>query len=143
MSRFLYHVSEGAKPEEAAAEEAEEEPMEDLLKPGHLTKLLEEGLAAEVEALCVGDVSGGLERLLSRLKTHRDTSQPPQLQVPRTAAHVTSRTLYCPAAFRKEPMIGVSYSALFMFILILTNPHSYAHIMLARSNLLLQTHLQN
>lgn len=60
----------------------DEEPVEDLLKPGHLTRLLEEELAAEVEALCVGDVSGGVEQLLSRLRTHRDScQQPQQLQV--------------------------------------------------------------
>uniref|UniRef100_A0A8C3G6C5 Midasin n=1 Tax=Cyclopterus lumpus TaxID=8103 RepID=A0A8C3G6C5_CYCLU len=69
-------VSEGAEADAEAKEpKAEEEPVEDLLKPGHLTLLLEEGLAAEVEALCVGDVSGGLERLLSHLRTHRDSSQ--------------------------------------------------------------------
>lgn len=75
-----------SKASEAAKEEAEkdEEPVEDLLKPGHLTRLLEEELAAEVEALCVGDVSGGVERLLSRLRTHRDSCLPQQLQV---AAH--------------------------------------------------------
>lgn len=76
---MLPDVSEGAEAEE---EEENEEPVEDLLKPGHLTQLLEEELAAEVEALCVGDVSGGLERLLSHLRTHRDSCQPPQLQVP-------------------------------------------------------------
>lgn len=67
--------------------------MEDLLKPGHLTRLLEDELAAEVEALCVGDVSGGLERLLSRLRMHRDSCPPPQLQVPGAAAHCTFRIL--------------------------------------------------
>lgn len=66
--------------------------MEDLLKPGHLTRLLEEELAAEVEALSVGDVRGGVEQLLGRLKTHRDSCQPQQLQVaaplgPRSYTH--------------------------------------------------------
>lgn len=70
------------KASEAAREaEADEEPVEDLLKPGHLTRLLEEELAADVEALCVGDVRGGVEQLLSRLRTHRDSCQPQQLQV--------------------------------------------------------------
>ncbi len=89
---MLSDVSEGAE------EEEDEEPVEDLLKPGHLTRLLEEELTAEVEALCVGDVSAGLERLLSRLRTHRDSCQSPQLQVLKTAAHITSPILYCPAA---------------------------------------------
>lgn len=83
MLTFIFMSS---KASEAAKEEAEkdEEPVEDLLKPGHLTRLLEEELAAEVEALCVGDVSVGVERLLSRLRTHRDSCLPQQLQV---AAH--------------------------------------------------------
>lgn len=61
--------------------EADEEPVEDLLKPGHLSRLLEEELAAEVEALSVGDVSGGVEQLLGRLRSHRDGCEPQQLQV--------------------------------------------------------------
>lgn len=80
LGRVVSKAAEAARDEA----EAEEEPVEDLLKPGHLTRLLEEELAAEVETLCVGDVSGGVERLLGRLKTHRDSCQPPQLQV---AAH--------------------------------------------------------
>lgn len=78
-----------SKAAEAARDEAEaeEEPVEDLLKPGHLTRLLEEELAAEVEALCVGDVSGGVEQLLGRLKTHRDSCQPQQLQVAARGRH--------------------------------------------------------
>lgn len=83
---MMSDVSEGAEGED-------EEPVEDLLKPGHLTRLLEEELAAEVEALCVGDVGSSLERLLSHLRTHRDSCQPPQLQVPATAwAHDTCNT---------------------------------------------------
>lgn len=83
MLIFIFMLS---KASDAAKEEAEkdEEPVEDLLKPGHLTRLLEEELAAEVEALCVGDVSGGVERLLSCLRTQRDSCLPQQLQV---AAH--------------------------------------------------------
>lgn len=84
---MLPDVSEGAE-----EEEENEEPVEDLLKPGHLTWLLEEELAAEVEALCVGDVSSGLERLLSHLRTHRDSCQPPQLQVPASQSSPLLRT---------------------------------------------------
>ena len=71
-----FDASEGAE-----EEVEEEEPTEDLLKPGHLARLMEEELEAEVEALCVGDVSARLERQLNSLRTHRDTDQPAQLQV--------------------------------------------------------------
>ncbi|XP_054474709.1 midasin [Anoplopoma fimbria] len=84
--------------EREGAEEEDEEPVEDLLKPGHLTRLLEEELAAEVEALCVGDVSGGLERLLSQLRTHRDSCQPPQLQEVNRA---------CRMLVHLEPLLGI------------------------------------
>lgn len=57
--------------------------MEDLLKPGHLTQLLGEELEAEVEALCIENVRARLEGLLNRLRTHRDSCQPPQVQVPK------------------------------------------------------------
>ncbi|KAK2856665.1 hypothetical protein Q5P01_005400 [Channa striata] len=60
-------------------QEKDEEQVEDLLKPGHLTCLLEEQLEAEVEALCVGNVVAGLERLLRSLRKHRDNCQAPQL----------------------------------------------------------------
>lgn len=60
----------------------EEESSEDLLKTGHLTQLLEANLAAEVESLSVGDVVGGLERLLTRLRSLCDSCEPAQLQVP-------------------------------------------------------------
>ncbi|MEQ2192426.1 hypothetical protein XENOCAPTIV_011514, partial [Xenoophorus captivus] len=62
------------------AEEDIEKPVEDLLKPGHLTRLLEEELEAEVEALSVGKVNAGVSRLLICLRRHRDSCHPPQLQ---------------------------------------------------------------
>lgn len=65
---------------------AEEESSEDLLKTGHLTQLLEADLTAEVESLCVGDVVGGLERLLTHVRSLCDSCEPVQLQVPATAA---------------------------------------------------------
>uniref|UniRef100_A0A3Q1FB83 Midasin AAA ATPase 1 n=1 Tax=Acanthochromis polyacanthus TaxID=80966 RepID=A0A3Q1FB83_9TELE len=75
-----------------------DEPVEDVLKPGHLTRLLEEEVEAEVEALSVRDVSSGLERLLSRLRTHRDSCQPPQLQEVNRA---------CRMLVRLEPLMGI------------------------------------
>uniref|UniRef100_A0AAQ6AJN3 Midasin n=1 Tax=Amphiprion ocellaris TaxID=80972 RepID=A0AAQ6AJN3_AMPOC len=70
-------------------EDQDEEPAEDVLKPGHLTRLLEEEVEAEVEALNVRDVSSGLERLLSRLRTHRDACQA------------------CRMLVRLEPLMGI------------------------------------
>ncbi|XP_042084236.1 midasin isoform X2 [Haplochromis burtoni] len=89
------------------AKEDKEEPLEDLLKPGHLTRLLEEELEAEVEALRVGDVSTGLERLLCHLKTQRDSSQPPHFQEVNRA---------CRMLVRLEPLLGI-YSDLVCYYL--------------------------
>ncbi|XP_061563343.1 midasin [Cololabis saira] len=52
----------------------------DLLKPGHLTRLLQEDIEATVVSLSVEGVGSGLGGLLTRLRTHRDSCQPPQLQ---------------------------------------------------------------
>ncbi|XP_023122208.2 midasin [Amphiprion ocellaris] len=89
---------QGDTKKEGAEEDQDEEPAEDVLKPGHLTRLLEEEVEAEVEALNVRDVSSGLERLLSRLRTHRDACQPPQLQEVNRA---------CRMLVRLEPLMGI------------------------------------
>lgn len=60
--------------------EENEEPVEDLLKPGHLSRL-EEQLDVEMEALSVGNVVTKLQMLLMSLRTHRDACEPPHLQV--------------------------------------------------------------
>ncbi|XP_071391101.1 midasin-like [Centroberyx affinis] len=88
-------------------EEEEEEPVEDLLKPGHLSRLLEEELEAEVESLSLGEVSAELERLLGRLGSHRDACPPQQLQELSEA---------CRLLVRLEPMLGV-YSDLVRYYL--------------------------
>ena len=62
--------------------------MEDLLKPGHLTRLLEEELTAEVDALSLGEVTSDLTQLLGGLRTHRDTCPPHQLQVGEDAQYM-------------------------------------------------------
>lgn len=71
---FFFCVTDGV--------EEEEESSEDLLKTGHLAQLLEANLAAEVESLSVEDVVGGLERLLTCLRSLCDSCEPAQLQVP-------------------------------------------------------------
>lgn len=75
---FLFRVTE--------VTEEDKESSEDLLKIGHLTQLLEANLAAEVEALCVGDVVGGLKTLLIHLRSLCDSGQLLQLQVTAAAA---------------------------------------------------------
>ncbi|XP_060907246.1 midasin [Labrus mixtus] len=100
---------------EGAAEEKEDEgPVEDLLKPGHLSRLLEDELAAEVDALCVGDVSGGLEKLLSRLKTHRDSCQPSQLQEVDRA---------CRMLVRLQPLLGVFCDVVRFYVSVSVGAH--------------------
>lgn len=115
VNMMLFDVAEGAD-----AEEEDEEPVEDLLKPGHLSRLLEEELAAEVEALCVGGVSAGLERLLSTLQTHRDSCQPAQLQVPATASHHPFKQFIVPVtvAFTDSLTIYLNRIPFFIFVLI-------------------------
>ncbi|KAM9840331.1 midasin [Aulostomus maculatus] len=90
-----------------SAKEEDDESVEDLLKPGHLTCLLEDELAAEVEVLRVGDVNDRLERLLSCLKTHRDSCQPQQLQ---------EVNRVCRMLVRLEPLLGI-YSDLVRYYL--------------------------
>ncbi|XP_041660686.1 midasin isoform X2 [Cheilinus undulatus] len=103
------------KREGPAEEQAdEEESVEDLLKPGHLTRLLEEELAAEVEALSVGDVSDGLERLLNRLKTHRDSCQPSQLQEVNKA---------CRMLVRLQPLLGVYNDVVRFYVSVSVGAH--------------------
>ncbi|KAM4713456.1 midasin isoform 2-T2 [Anableps anableps] len=94
-------------PKKDGAEEDNEEPVEDLLKPGHLTRLLEAELEAEVEALSVGSVNVGVTTLLSCLRRYRDSCQPPQLQEVNRA---------CRVLVRFEPLLGV-YSDLVRYYL--------------------------
>ncbi|KAM6992726.1 LOW QUALITY PROTEIN: midasin [Tautogolabrus adspersus] len=102
------------KKEGAAEEKEEEDPVEDLLKPGHLSRLLEEELAAEVDALRVGDVSGGLEKLLSRLKTHRDSCPPSQLQEVDRA---------CRMLVRLQPLLGVYCDVVRFYVSVSVGAH--------------------
>ncbi|CAB1342786.1 unnamed protein product [Coregonus sp. 'balchen'] len=85
----------------------EEEPQEDLLKPGHLSRLLEEELGAEVASLSLGEVSDTLEQLLERLRVHRDSCPPQQLQELSEA---------CRLLVRLDPMLGL-YSELVRYYL--------------------------
>lgn len=80
---FLFFVTEGTD-----KENKDKESSEDLLKTGHLTRLLEANLANEVKALRVEEVVCGLKRLLIHLRSLCDSGQPLQLQVPAVAAQL-------------------------------------------------------
>ncbi|XP_028997386.1 midasin [Betta splendens] len=89
--------------------EENEESMEDLLKPGHLS-LLEEQLEVELAALSVGDVGSKLQTLLRSLGTHRDICQPPHLQEVNKACKILARL---------EPLLRI-YSDLVRFYLVVS-----------------------
>ena len=61
--------------------ESDSEVAEELLKPGHLSRLLEEDLSGDVSSLSVPDVMGVTEQLLERLRSHRDACSPQHLGV--------------------------------------------------------------
>lgn len=63
--------------------ESDSEILEELLKPGHLSRLLEEDLSGDVSSLSLPEVNGVLTELLQRLRSHRDACKPHQLQVSR------------------------------------------------------------
>lgn len=54
---------------------------EELLKPGHLSKSLEDDLSAEISRLSLPEVIGVTESLLLRLRSHRDACPPQHLEV--------------------------------------------------------------
>ncbi|XP_057208356.1 midasin isoform X2 [Triplophysa rosa] len=87
--------------------ESDSEILEELLKPGHLSRLLEEDLSGDVSCLSLPEVNGVLTELLQRLRSHRDACQPHQLQELREA---------CSALVRLEPMLCV-YSELVRYYL--------------------------
>uniref|UniRef100_A0A3Q2D7A0 Midasin n=1 Tax=Cyprinodon variegatus TaxID=28743 RepID=A0A3Q2D7A0_CYPVA len=84
--------------EQEAEKPRDPKTVEDLLKPGHLTRLLEEELEADLEALSVGSVNMGVTELLSRMRRRRDSCQPQQLQELNRA---------CRMLVRFEPLLGI------------------------------------
>lgn len=61
--------------------ESDSEAAEELLKPGHLSRLLEEDLSGDVSCLSLAEVTGVTERLLERLRSFRDTCSSRHLRV--------------------------------------------------------------
>ncbi|KAL2081973.1 hypothetical protein ACEWY4_021791 [Coilia grayii] len=85
----------------------EEELAEDLLKPGHLNRLLDEDLGAEVLSLSLPEVSAVMEQLLETVRIYRDSCPAQKLQEFSEA---------CKLLVHLEPMLGV-YSELVRFYL--------------------------
>lgn len=67
-----------------ASLESDSEMAEELLKQGHLSKLLEEDLSGDISSLSLPEVNEVVTELLERLQSHRDDCQPHQLQVSHT-----------------------------------------------------------
>nr|XP_030123445.3 midasin isoform X1 [Taeniopygia guttata] len=63
---------EGGKEEEKSSEENEDAALLDVIKAGHITKLLDEDLSADLEALHVQKAILGVSELLEILKSYRE-----------------------------------------------------------------------
>ncbi|KAF4099466.1 hypothetical protein G5714_019592 [Onychostoma macrolepis] len=108
--QMLVKRKEKEKPEDQHSEskrESDSEVAEELLKPGHLGRLLEEDLSADVSSLSLPEVNGVITELLERLRSHRDDCQPHQLQELKEA---------CRGVVRLEPMLCL-YSELVRYYL--------------------------
>ncbi|KAM9495289.1 midasin [Clarias gariepinus] len=85
------------RPEESR-KESDSEVAEELLKPGHMSRLLEEDLSEDVSCLSLAEVIGVVERLLERLRSYRDTCK---------ARHLGELRDACQDLVRLEPMLCV------------------------------------
>ncbi|XP_016427493.1 midasin-like [Sinocyclocheilus rhinocerous] len=106
----LVKRKEKEKPEDQQSEskrESDSEVAEELLKPGHLSRLLEEDLSGDVSSLSLPEVNGVVTELLERLRSHRDDCQPHQLQELKEA---------CRGVVRLEPLLCL-YSELVRYYL--------------------------
>ncbi|KAF5899322.1 midasin-like, partial [Clarias magur] len=92
---------EEERPEESR-KESDSEVAEELLKPGHMSRLLEEDLSEDVSCLSLAEVIGVTERLLERLRSYRDACK---------ARHLGELREACQDLVRLEPMLCV-YSEL-------------------------------
>ncbi|RMC13256.1 hypothetical protein DUI87_10790 [Hirundo rustica rustica] len=63
---------EGGKEEEKSSEENEDAALLDVIKAGHITKLLDEDLSADLESLHVQKAILGVSELLEILKSYRE-----------------------------------------------------------------------
>uniref|UniRef100_A0A8C1W639 Midasin n=1 Tax=Cyprinus carpio TaxID=7962 RepID=A0A8C1W639_CYPCA len=90
--------------------ESDSEVAEELLKPGHLSRLLEEDLSGDVSSLSLPEVNGVVTELLERLGSHRDDCQPHQLQA-------------CRGVVRLEPMLCLYSELVRYYLAVLMGAH--------------------
>uniref|UniRef100_A0A3B3WF81 Uncharacterized protein n=1 Tax=Poecilia mexicana TaxID=48701 RepID=A0A3B3WF81_9TELE len=109
---FLVCGSDGAE---------EDQPVEDLLKPGHLTQLLEAELEAEVEALSVGSVSVAVTKLLGCVRRHRDSCSTGVLIPVLPVFQEVNQA--CRALVRFLPLLGVYSDLVRYFLSVLLTVH--------------------
>uniref|UniRef100_A0A8C1Z8M3 Midasin n=1 Tax=Cyprinus carpio TaxID=7962 RepID=A0A8C1Z8M3_CYPCA len=94
--------------------ESDSEVAEELLKPGHLSRLLEEDLSGDVSSLSLPEVNGVVTELLERLGSHRDDCQPHQLQELKEA---------CRGVVRLEPMLCLYSELVRYYLAVLMGAH--------------------
>ncbi|XP_067273008.1 midasin [Pseudorasbora parva] len=94
--------------------ESDSEVAEDLLKPGHLSRLLEEDLSGDVSGLSVPEVNGVVTELLERLRSYRDDCQPHQLQELKEV---------CRSVVRLEPMLCLYSELVRYYLAVLMGAH--------------------
>lgn len=94
--------------------ESDSEVVEELLKPGHLSRLLEEDLSGDMSSLSLPEINEVVTELLERLRSHRDDCQPHQLQELREA---------CRSVVRLEPMLCLYSELVRYFLAVLMGAH--------------------
>ncbi|XP_003200751.2 midasin [Danio rerio] len=94
--------------------ESDSEVVEELLKPGHLSRLLEEELSGDLSSLSLPEINGVVTELLERLRSHRDDCQPHHLQELREA---------CRSVVRLEPMLCLYSELVRYYLAVLMGAH--------------------
>ncbi|XP_035384712.1 midasin isoform X1 [Electrophorus electricus] len=93
---------EEGKQQSDSRRESDSEVCEELLKPGHLSQVMEEGLSGDAACLALPEVIGVMGRLLEMLRCHSDAGPTQDLAELREA---------CRELVQLEPILGV-YSEL-------------------------------
>ncbi|TRZ01341.1 hypothetical protein DNTS_001208 [Danionella cerebrum] len=94
--------------------ESDSEVAEELLKPGHLSKLLEEDLSGDISSLSLPEINGIVTELLQGLRSHRDTCQP---------QHVQELNEACRSLVRLEPMLHLYSELVRYYLAVLMGAH--------------------